>query len=150
MNNKSLCLLLLVMMFMVIGCNADILYKNALKAEKNGDYEKAINKYKTLITIYPKDSLSVKARLNIADIYLEEKDSHSFALAEYRKIIKNNSLSREAGIAQKKIADIYLYKTKDYEKAREGYKTLVINYKDSMYVAKAKEEIQKIDRLLSN
>ena len=121
-------------------------YVKALHAYLNGQTEKALKQGAETIELYPRAIIIDELRLLFGDIYLKQGE-HTNAIEAYQQVVASGS--RRAPEAQAKIADIYRWQLGDVSKAMQMYSELIDSHPESVVVAYARQQIDEMQKMLS-
>lgn len=121
-------------------------YVKALHAYMNGKMEKALEQGAETIDLYPQALIIDEMRLLFGDIYLKQGD-HTSAIEAYHQVVTFES--PRAPEAQSKIADTYRWELGDVRKAIQVYSALIDSHPESVVVAYARQQIDEMQKMLS-
>ncbi len=121
-------------------------YVKALHAYINGKTEKALEQGAETIDLYPHALIIDEIRLLFGDIYLKQGD-HTSAIEAYYQVVTLES--PRAPEAQSKIADTYRWQLGDVRKAMQVYSALIDSHPESVVVAYARQQIDEMQKMLS-
>jgi tetratricopeptide (TPR) repeat protein len=122
---------------------ADLLktYSSLDRVKESGDYENALLGYSSAIKKFSKNDLTDRIQLEIGELLtLKGKDYES--IKAYEVLV--GSGGEFAPEAQFRIASIYSKKLKDNQRAVDAYTKLIKDYPDSMLVADARKQLQRL------
>ena len=121
-------------------------YVKALHAYMIGKTEKALEQGAETIDLYPQALIIDEMRLLFGDIYLKQGD-HTSAIEAYHQVVTFES--PRAPEAQSKIADTYRWELGDVRKAIQVYSALIDSHPESVVVAYARQQIDEMQKMLS-
>lgn len=121
-------------------------YVKTLHAYLKGQTDDALKQGAETIDLYPHALIIDELRLLFGDIYLNQGD-HTSAIDAYHQVV--NFESPRAPEAQSKIADIYRWRLGDVRKAMQMYSTLIDSHPESVVVAYARQQINEMQKMLS-
>ncbi|MGB9597867.1 MAG: tetratricopeptide repeat protein, partial [Candidatus Poribacteria bacterium] len=116
-------------------------YANLDRLKESGDYESALLGYSSAIRKYPKNDLTNRIQLEIGEL-LSLKGKYEESIKAYEVLV--NSDGKFAPEAQFRIAMIYSQKLKDNQRAIDAYVKLIRDYPDSILVADARRQLQRL------
>jgi len=116
-------------------------YANLDRLKESGDYETALLGYSSAVKRYSKNDLTDRIQLEIGEL-LSLKGKYDEAIKAYEVLV--NSDGKFAPEAQFRIAMIYSQKLKDNQRAIDAYVKLIRDYPDSILVADARRQLQKL------
>jgi tetratricopeptide (TPR) repeat protein len=122
---------------------ADLLkvYSSLDRIKESGDYENALLGYSSAIKKFPKNDLTDRIQLEIGEI-LTLKGKYDESIKAYEVLVSSGG--EFAPEAQFRIAAIYSQKLKDNQRAVDAYAKLIKDYPDSMLVADARKQLQRL------
>ncbi|MDE0635118.1 MAG: tetratricopeptide repeat protein [Candidatus Poribacteria bacterium] len=121
-------------------------YANALQLYLTGDIEAAITQCEDTITLYPKSLIVDDVWMLLGSIY-RSQNAYGDALHSYRQIVSQEGPLAAEALTQ--IAEIY-QKKRDFTNALNTYTTLLTTYPDSSIVPHARQQLDKITKLMKN
>ncbi|MEK7397970.1 MAG: tetratricopeptide repeat protein, partial [Candidatus Poribacteria bacterium] len=122
---------------------ADLLktYSSLDRVKESGDYENALLGYSSAIKKFSKNDLTDRIQLEIGEI-LTLKGKYDESIKAYEVLVSSGG--EFAPEAQFRIAVIYSQKLKDNQRAVDAYAKLIKDYPDSMLVADARKQLQRL------
>ncbi len=121
-------------------------YINALQLYLTGDIEAAITQCEDTISLYPKSQIVDDVWMLLGLIYLSQ-NAYGDALHSYQQIVSQEGPLAAAALTQ--IAEIY-QKKRDFPNALDTYTTLLTTYPDSSIVPRARQQLDKLTKLMKN
>ena len=121
-------------------------YANALQFYLTGNIEAAITQCEDTISLYPK-SLIVDDVWMLLGLIYRSQNAYGDALHSYRQIVSQEGPLAAEALTQ--IADIY-QKKRDFTNALDTYTTLLTTYPDNSIVPHARQQLDKITKLMKN
>ena len=104
----------------------DDIYKAAIKALENQDFDKALSLFKYFVQSFNDEEKNPLAYFWLGEISLIEKELDSSKIY-FMELVSSFPSHYRAPLAHKKIGDIYLKKN-DFEKAKEKYNFVIREY----------------------
>lgn len=120
-------------------------YANALQFYLIGNIDAAITQCEDTISLYPKSLIVDDVRMLLGSIY-RSQNAHGDAIHSYRQIVSQESPLAAAALT--KIAEIYQKKS-DFANAVDTYTTLLTTYPDNSIVPHARQQLDKITKLMN-
>ena len=121
-------------------------YANALQFYLTGNTEAAITQCGDTISLYPKSLIVDDVRMLLGSIY-RSQSSYSDAIHSYQQIVSQESPLAAEALTQ--IAEIY-QKKRDFPNAVDTYTTLLTTYPDNSIVPHARQQLDKITKLMKD
>ena len=121
---------------MQVFANADLFYYQQ-------KYDKALQKYDSILTVFPGHSLSDEIYMRKANIYLANGKVEE-ALVNYENIEEHWGYDILADDALYKRAKIYDDKLNDFESAMKLYEQILLEHNSSIYVAEARKRFRDL------
>lgn len=121
-------------------------YANALQLYLTGDIEAAITQCEDTITLYPKSLIVDDVWMLLGSMY-RSRNAYGDALHSYRQIVSQEGPLAAEALTQ--IAEIY-QKKRDFTNALNTYTTLLTTYPDSSIVPHARQQLDKITKLMKS
>jgi len=146
---KSIFLLLIPIFGMCIGCsrpNAEGLYSKALDAQKNDQFDDAIDTYKELIRTYPDSTRTPEAYYAVGMIYLDQKRSYHDAIHTFQDLEDKYPNHGTAPNASFLIGFIYNNNLKNIDSARIAYEDFLKRYSTNHLVGSVQFELSNLGK----
>lgn len=121
-------------------------YAEALQRYLNGDVKSAITQCEDTISLYPKALIVDDVLMLLGSIY-RSQNADGDAIHSYRQIVSQETPLAAEALTH--IADIY-QKKKDFTNALDTYTTLLTTYPDNSIVPHARQQLDKITKLMKN
>lgn len=133
MNRKSLndaFKLLIVCCLSLTGCKEDMksLYQKAVNAYQTENYQQAADLFETILEKYPDQTLSLKARYELGNIYLNKLKQPENALKHLQTLYAKSDPGKYAMESLKMIGYIYDKSLNDCLKGVDAYRLLLEKY----------------------
>ena len=141
-----ICVLSIVALSCAKGPAPSEIWEAARALHEEEKFEESIAKYEELIARYPEDSLSVRARFTIADIYANSIKDFGAAVREYAKVQRAYPESGEAPKALFMMGYLYANSIKDFDKARDAYTEFSNLFPDHELAAAVEFEIENLGK----
>ncbi len=121
-------------------------YANALQLYMTGDIKAATTQCEDTISLHPKALIVDDLWMLLGSIY-RSQHAYGDAIHSYRQVVSQNSPLAAEALTQ--IAEIY-HKKRDFTNALDTYTTLLTTYPDNSIVPYARQQLDKITKLMKS
>jgi TolA-binding protein len=149
MNSMKRSLIFLLPVFFLIGCtkpSAEELYLKGESAQKDGEYDKALETYQELMRTYPDSVRTPEAYYAVGTIYQNYKNDNRSALNAYRDLVAkypHHPASSNAAFLVGFMYDNNFHRT---DSARAAYDLFLKNYPSDPLNADARFELGNLGK----
>lgn len=139
----------LVLVITFTGCSkpsAEEMFNKGVDAQKDEQYDAAIDSYRELVMAYPDSTRTPEAYYAMATIYQNHKRSYHQAIYTFRQLIEKYPNHATSPSASFLIGFIYNNDLKNIDSARIAYEDFIQRYPTNQLVTSAQFELSNLGK----